>query len=891
MASNGRLASRDDFAEDAFSEELITACETFVDDPLGFVYWAFPWNDPEYPELCPRRHENEPMGPDAWQVEFLYDLGERLKRSRNAAEGDREAMRSIRKAATSGHGAGKEQDVDEPVMTPHGWRRIGDLRVGDLVATVDGTFTRVTGVYPQGVKRMFRVVMADGGWTWAGAEHLWWTTTRSERKHGKEGRARTTAEIAESLTFSNGPSLGLNHQIPTASAIRHIERDLPVDPYFLGCWLGDGHRTAQRMALMTIGADKVAALEAAGARIRQVPGLPNSFQAKLTPADADGLRELGVLGTHSYDRFVPDIYLRASIGQREALLQGLLDTDGTVSHNGVSLTTTSPRLRDHVAELCRSLGGVARVSQPFQKNYPHNGEIRTGRTAWRVHLSLPDDVRPFRNAAKAEKYQPTSHKNRQRALARFIERVEPGEMREAVCIQVEHPTHLYVTRDHIVTHNTVVTCWLILWFLSCRSHPIVTVTANTASQLSGTTWRTLAKWKRWARTGPWFEWTATKLAHIAFPDTWYAAAVPWSANNPEAFAGKHEGNLLLIFDESSGIDDIIWETAEGQMTTHGAIWLAFGNGTRNTGRFYEITTRFRNQWDHMSVDTRDCRFSNKAEIDEWLEAYGEDSDFFRVRVKGEYPRSNYNALFSVEAITRAGDEFKRRFGPNLKRKLALDGLTALAREMRHQARGMPLILSVDVARMGGDQSVIGLRCGNIFFCPSKFREMRSHQLVGQIAHHIQAVDPEMTFVDGGGYGAAICDELENLGFNIERVMGGNPSSSPREFFNRRAEMYKRAEIWMTQGGMIDWQDKDLNSDLREIQIGWAKKTECLQLETKELMRKRGVASPDTADTLAQTFYQPVVLRRGAEERSVAEELAELAAGGYGGSSQRTWKSN
>lgn len=892
MASNGRNRN-DAVPAELLSDEFIDAVVSFRDRPLDFVYFAFPWNEDGAPEdLLPRKGENMPAGPDAWQVEFLGHLQDKLQAAADDDARGEIISGSLRAAAVSGHGVGKLQDVDEPVLTPDGWRRIGDLRVGDFVATVDGTFTPVVGVFPQGVKRMYRVVMADGGWTWAGAEHLWWTTTRSERKHGKEGRARTTQEIAATLGFPNGPRVGLNHQIPTVSPVCHPERDLPVDPYHLGCWLGDGHRTERRMAIMTIGAGKVEALEAAGAVIRPISGLPNSFQARLKPEDADGLRDLGVLGLGSHERFIPTIYMHASIGQREALLQGLLDTDGTCGKQGcMQFTTTSPHLRDGVAEICRSLGGVARVSAPFQKRYPHAGEIRTGRTAWHVTLSLPDGINPFRNPSKAARYHPTEHGNRRRELGRFIERIESGEMRDAVCIQVAHPTHLYVTRDHIVTHNTVLVCWLILWFLSCRTHPIVTVTANTAGQLSTTTWRTLAKWQRYCITGPWFEWTATRLTHKSSPETWYAAAIPWSASNPEAFAGKHEKNLLLIFDEASGIDDIIWETAEGQMTTSGAIWCAFGNGTKNTGRFYELQGKFRGRWHIVKVDSREARYSDKKQIQEWMEDYGEDSDFFRVRVRGEFPRSSNAQLISLELIELAQREYKRKYGDRLRKAIQTDGVSVV-RDMLEDANHAPIIMSIDVARMGGDMTVIGIRCGRTHINVSKFRELDQNQLVGIVAEHIDAIEPKVVFMDAAGYGQGAIDRLTNLGYEIEAVHAGVAAVRPREHFNKRAEMYVSLRDWLRNGGCIEAEDLDLATDLREVQYGFAGRTDALQLETKDDMRARGVASPDAGDALAYSFFAPVVARRSQED-TVAEKLSRWSAGYRAGKmgGSTSWRSN
>ena len=128
--------------------------------------------------------------------------------------------------------------------------------------------------------------------------------------------------------------------------------------------------------------------------------------------------------------------------------------------------------------------------------------------------------------------------------------------------------------------------------MSTRPHPQIVVTANTREQLLKKTFRELSVWHKLLINTGWFTWTATKFYHNDHPETWFAAAVPWSAERPESFAGTHAEHVMLLFDEASGIHDVIWEVAEGAMTTAGAAWLVFGNPTRNTGRFRECFGKF-----------------------------------------------------------------------------------------------------------------------------------------------------------------------------------------------------------------------------------------------------------------------------------------------------------
>ena len=217
------------------------------------------------------------------------------------------------------------------------------------------------------------------------------------------------------------------------------------------------------------------------------------------------------------------------------------------------------------------------------------------------------------------------------------------------------------------------------------------ITANTETQLKTKTWAELGKWFNlcfFAREH--YTLTATGL-FSKDPNrerTWRIDMIPWSEKNPAAFAGLHNKGkrLLLIFDEASEIPDIIWETAEGALTDADTeiIWLAFGNPTRNIGRFRDCFPggKFANQWHHLQIDSRTVRITNKKRLQGWIDAYGLDSDFVRVRVLGEFPRKGLMEFFSAAAIDEA-----------MSREVFVD---------RHE----PLALGVDVARFGMNSSVI-----------------------------------------------------------------------------------------------------------------------------------------------------------------------------------------
>lgn len=172
--------------------------------------------------------------------------------------------------------------------------------------------------------------------------------------------------------------------------------------------------------------------------------------------------------------------------------------------------------------------------------------------------------------------------------------------------------------------KTALVAWLILWFMSTRVRCAGVVTANTRDQLVSKTWRELALWHRRAINAHWFRWTATRFAQVDHPDAWFVSAIPWNAERPEAFAGLHARDVLVIYDEASAIDDAIWEVSEGAMTTSGAMWFAFGNPTRPSGRFHDCFGRFRHRWVTRQVDSRGSRLARTGQIAQWIEDYGED---------------------------------------------------------------------------------------------------------------------------------------------------------------------------------------------------------------------------------------------------------------------------
>ena len=386
--------------------------------------------------------------------------------------------------------------------------------------------------------------------------------------------------------------------------------------------------------------------------------------------------------------------------------------------------------------------------------------------------------------------------------------------------------------------KSALTAWIILWAMSTRPHLNGVITANTTTQLSTKTWRELALWHKRAINTHWFKWTATKFFHVDHPETWFCAAIPNTEHNSEAFAGLHARHVLLLYDEASGIPDVIWEVSEGAMTTPRAMWLVYGNPTRNTGRFRECFASDSHRWTTRQIDSRTCKMTNKKEIDEWINTYGEDSDFARVRVKGEFPRAG-----SVQFIPSDLVEFAMRNDVELEAHMT-----------------MPLVMAVDVARFGDDKSVVVLRQGRKVIRIWKFRELNTMQLATEVAALAKEVKPHALFCDVVGVGAGVVDRLRMLGFDVIEVNAGLGPEDEQTYYNKRAEMWGRLKHWLLLGADIP-NDPDLHKALIGIEYGFDEK-ERIRLERKADMKARGLDSPDEGDALAYTFAEHVIMGRG-----------------------------
>jgi len=363
---------------------------------------------------------------------------------------------------------GKEQPISEPVLTENGFKPIGEIKIGDKIYTKDGTLTEVDGVYPQGKKDVYKFIFNDGSWTRVGLEHLWEVITPNNRftkvynnkdKRGKDEYVNknyrkfsilTTKQIIDN--WGVYPKVGNRIEIPMVEPIQFPEKKTLIDPYILGLLLGDGGMSSNSVTFST---SDIELIESIG-NYKKKTG--NNYDYSILGL-AGKLRELKLLGKNSQTKFIPKEYLYNSVENRISLLQGLLDTDGCFNKNGViEYVTISPQLASAIKFLVQSLGGQVVIAEKYP-TYTYKGEKKKGKKAYRITIRIK--INPFRLKCKKKlfddfKYYTTKN--------RILIKIEKLGKEKSVCIQVEHPSQLYITRDFIVTHNTLVTAVKHIWY-------------------------------------------------------------------------------------------------------------------------------------------------------------------------------------------------------------------------------------------------------------------------------------------------------------------------------------------------------------------------------------------------------------------------------------------
>jgi hypothetical protein len=375
-------------------------------------------------------------------------------------------------------GLGKFLSNDTLIYTPSGVKKMGDIKIGDVVIGSDGKPTKVIGVFPQGKKGIYKMTFNDGYSILSGDEHLWSVSSPNYGNNRKNERRKKSLVLSTKQMYEGGKikikgdghnqdkiyeietyyksSNGNNKwQIPIVKPIQFENNyELPIDPYLLGLGLGDGSFKGKNIRFSVHKDD--------------YDELFNSFNLKENKSQQnkrngfinvnDSLFKLNLEDKRSYNKFIPDIYKYTSIENRLAILQGLMDTDGHCmiskngSFNGTEFSTISEKLCDDVAEIAHTLGGICR-KKSRRSFYKKNGIKVECNISYRLNIKLPNGMNPFRLKRKSDRYiEPKKY-----PTGRYISKIEKCGEDECTCISVDAPDKLYVAEHCVVTHNTTST--------------------------------------------------------------------------------------------------------------------------------------------------------------------------------------------------------------------------------------------------------------------------------------------------------------------------------------------------------------------------------------------------------------------------------------------------
>lgn len=346
-------------------------------------------------------------------------------------------------------GGGKGHPLKTKICTPDGWVELGNLSVGDKVIGSDGKPCLITGIYDRGVLSTYKVTFSDDTSILCDKDHIWTVQSQCVRNTTGNWITKTTKELLKGKLYC-GTSEKHNRKkwfIPIVSPVQYASRDIVIDPYFLGVWLGDGSGKNGRELHITNA--EIDIIE----KISKVVKLSQYEYNEFGVIDAaDYKKEMVALGLYdkkSHEKFIPGKYLYNSSDVRLSVLQGLMDTDGSVEETDFNITTTSERMAYEILDIVQSLGGTGKIVKR-QTFYNDHGVKRAGLPSYRLYFKLYDFL-PFTSDKHKAKHLERMHYKKAYRAIKSIDYV--GEM-PIRCISVDAADSLYVAENYIVTHNT-----------------------------------------------------------------------------------------------------------------------------------------------------------------------------------------------------------------------------------------------------------------------------------------------------------------------------------------------------------------------------------------------------------------------------------------------------
>ena len=383
------------------------------------------------------------------------------------------------------------------------------------------------------------------------------------------------------------------------------------------------------------------------------------------------------------------------------------------------------------------------------------------------------------------------------------------------------------------TGKSTTASWAMLWYVLLRFPNKVVVTAPTSGQLFDALF---AELKRWINELPdqlkvLLTVKSDRVELAAAPSEAFISARTSRAETPEALAGVHSANVLLVVDEASGVPEKVFEAAAGSMSGHSATTILLSNPTRSSGTFYESQTRMSDSWWTRRWSCVDSPLVSDEFVDEMRARYGEESNAFRVRVLGEFPMADDDTIIPFHLVE-----------------------SAIRRDIEVTPDLKP-IWGLDVARFGSDKTALCKRYGNVVTEITSWQGLDLMQTVGRVMAEYEGLSPSMRpneiLVDSIGVGGGVVDRLRELGAPVRGINVGEAAMG-KTYMNLRAELWFRAKGWLEDRSCKLPNDDQLMAELTAIRFSFTPGGK-MKAESKDEMRKRGLKSPDLADALCLTM--------------------------------------
>jgi hypothetical protein len=828
---------------------------------------------PEWHDLC-LRYQSSPtlfamecLGMDVtWQQDMLF---------RSVA------FPGSRTTVASGHGC---FGLDTMVMLSDGLDvAVQDVRVGDRLMGDDGCSIRNVLELKRGRENMYRFTYMDGTSHVFNESHILCLVATNSKGNRKSGE-RTTVTVRDWLTW--GADKKRCHAIYRSGVESFaVDRsELPVDPYILGTWLGDGssrwtdivtedHEIMQAWkdyALVVncrfvhrLSGDKGNAKTYALSKTSNSNNVRNEFY--------HALKDLGVI----QNKHVPQMYLSASLEDRKQLLAGLIDTDGSLDGCGYDFVQKKEVIARQVWWLARSIGCHATI-KPVTKKCVNNGVVGN---YFRVTIGRNCDLIPVRIARKKR-----PDLNHQRRNLHFgIKHVEPLGEGDYYGFVLDG-NNQFLGADFTVLHNTgksrsagVVALWHLLFF----ENSVMMFTAPSITQLRNIVWKEVSMCLAALKKGV-FAWLADYVALFAekiyikgHDKDWHVIAKTASKSNPTTIAGQHGDNYMLWGDEGSGIDDKVMEVALGALTHKDNRCVLTSQPTRPTGFFFDTHHRLSHKaggvWTALTFNGEQSPLVSEAVLREMLQKYtSRDDPGYMIRVRGLFPDLSNEFLITR---TQADDMYTG----------------ACLFEGAHDDYGY--LITVDVGGgMGRDDSVIavskvwgsrqhgeGARRAEVIDIPLCKNTDNLHELAGIINECLVRYSNASLVVDDNGAGIGLGQHLKAKGIYYKSAKWGGPCfnrANQRDYFNKRSMAYVCLSRAVAQGRFKMLTNKHsvkVKEQITRTKYAFDDNSR-YKILSKEELQKQGIRSPDIVDTFAYIFLEGVVFTQ-------ANEVLADAAGG------------